>query len=279
MKTDKQIHSIFSANPQWLFELTGVESPGPCQFKSVAVKSIEQTADGVIVPEEPTQRLTVVEVQFYLDPAIYLRVVIEMAMIQQQSIARPIEGMILFLSSKLDPRTEPWCRVVRAFSLIDLLESLERRDPIHPLVAVFRPLVIDDQETLQNEAGRYYNLIKTSQTADSIKHVLLEVFLNWLTQRFSDRGKKEIENMLIGELPDVRDTQLAKELIQIGKVEGRAEGKLESRAELLVLLMKAKFGDLAPEIVQRIESIHDLDRLDALALRVASAESIDQLGL
>ncbi|MBM4077668.1 MAG: DUF2887 domain-containing protein, partial [Planctomycetes bacterium] len=41
MKTDKQVYSIFSANPQWIFELIGQTSPGGCQFQSVALKSIE----------------------------------------------------------------------------------------------------------------------------------------------------------------------------------------------------------------------------------------------
>jgi len=48
VKTDKQVYSIFSLNPRWLFELTGLAWPGPCKWKSVALKAIEQTADGVL---------------------------------------------------------------------------------------------------------------------------------------------------------------------------------------------------------------------------------------
>ena len=38
MKTDKQMYRIFAANPQWIFELTGMESPGVCELQAVALK-------------------------------------------------------------------------------------------------------------------------------------------------------------------------------------------------------------------------------------------------
>jgi hypothetical protein len=34
-----------------------------------------------------------------------------------------------------------------------------------------------------------------------------------MLQRFSDRGKEEIEAMLLGQLPDLRETQAGKDLI------------------------------------------------------------------
>jgi flagellar biosynthesis/type III secretory pathway protein FliH len=45
-----------------------------------------------------------------------------------------------------------------------------------------------------------------------------------MLQRFSELAKKEIENMLLGQLPDLRDTQAGKDLIAIGVQEGVKEG-------------------------------------------------------
>jgi len=38
MKTDKQIYKVFAARPDWFFDLTQIDPPGPCKFRSVAMK-------------------------------------------------------------------------------------------------------------------------------------------------------------------------------------------------------------------------------------------------
>jgi len=51
-------------------------------------------------------------------------------------------------------------------------------------------------------------------------NALLSIFVNWLEQRCNQLGKQEIENVLLGELPDLRDTQSGKDLIAIGNWKG-----------------------------------------------------------
>lgn len=51
MHSDKQLYEIFEVNPQWLFELTGRTSPGPCKFVSITLKAIERRSDGLLLPE------------------------------------------------------------------------------------------------------------------------------------------------------------------------------------------------------------------------------------
>lgn len=74
MKTDKQLYELFSAQPLWIFELTGLKPPGKCELQSIVLKAIEQQADAVVVPESVNEPLTVVEFQFQDDPQIYTRV-------------------------------------------------------------------------------------------------------------------------------------------------------------------------------------------------------------
>jgi hypothetical protein len=56
------------------------------------------------------------------------------------------------------------------------------------------------------------------------KASLEEVFISWLVQRFKDNTRKEIEMMLLGELPELEETVAGKELIQIGEQRGAKLG-------------------------------------------------------
>ncbi len=151
MKTDKHLYAIFEAKPEWIFELTGLESPGECELISVSLKAIEQGADAVVFPKDPTKKLTVVEFQFRNDPNIYGRIVIEMVLLQQQNQMREVQGIIFFRYPNHDPQTKPWNQVIHSFTLREMLESLENRDSTHPLVAVFRPVLLSNEETLEKK--------------------------------------------------------------------------------------------------------------------------------
>ncbi len=274
METDKQFYSIFETEPQWIFELTDLDSPGPCKFHSMVCKAIERRLDGLLIPAAPDATLWVVELQMYSDQDIYNRTVVEMALVQKEYPGRRLAGMIIFLSPDHDPKTEPWTRVVHAFYLPKLLEDLERRVPRHPLVALFQPLLLDDLALLEQRAAAYYNQIRTSSLAETSKTKMLDVFVNWLEQRFKDRGKTEIETMLIGELPDLRETQSGKDLIAIGVRQGIdigiekgiEKGELIGQIRLIEKLLRLPISTR-----QELEAKNDQDlrtMLDSLQARL-----------
>jgi predicted transposase YdaD len=220
LRTDKQLYKIFEAEPEWVFQLTGIPSPGASTLRSLAVKALERKADGVIVPEACEPPLTVIEFQFQKNETIYTRTVAEMVAVQEANQMRPVQGLIFFGYNNLDPQTEPWTRVVRAFLLPELLDAFEREHPAHPLVAVFKPLLEPSEQTLERTAADYYRTIKYSELKPPVKTSLLEVFVNWLEQRLKQKSKKEIEMILLGELPDLEETQAGKDLIRIGEERG-----------------------------------------------------------
>ncbi|MGF1582592.1 MAG: DUF2887 domain-containing protein [Gemmataceae bacterium] len=269
MKTDKQLYKIFAANPQWIFELTSLESPGDCELRAVTLKALEQSSDAVIFPRDENEPLVVLEFQFQDDPTIYTRTAIEMALIQQEYSMREVQGLIFFRYPSLDPQTEPWQQIIRAFQLREVIESLAQRDADHPLVAVFRPVLVSNETTLENHAREYYNQIRNSSLAEPIKSTLVDVFLNWLEQRLKHRGKEEIEKMMLGDLPDIRETQTGKDLIQIGKVEGVQHA--------LVRVLEKKFGAVDANHRQRIEQLKSPEKLEELLFEVMEAEAIDEL--
>lgn len=140
MKSDKQICLIIASHPEWLFELSRLPSPGRCKMRSLVLKALQRTADALIVPDDPTQKLSLVEVQFYLDPDIYLRMVEEMAGAQREYERRDIQGILMVAKASYDPQNSPWRDVIKVVVLQDALRELEQSEPLHPLVAVFKPL-------------------------------------------------------------------------------------------------------------------------------------------
>ena len=77
---------------------------------------------------------------------------------------------------------------------------------------------------MERKAVDYYRTIKHSELSADCKAALLDVLVSWLGQRFKHKGIQETLAMLLGELPPLEETQLGKELIQIGEQRGQEKG-------------------------------------------------------
>jgi hypothetical protein len=266
MESDKHFYEIFEINPQWIFELTERPSPGPCKFISLTLKAIERRSDGVLIPDADDQPISVTEFQMQSDRDIYNRIVIEMAMMKVERPDRQVEGLIIFASRDLDSRTEPWRDVVSVYYLDEMLAHLSLKSPAHPLVAVFQPLVEPNRDLLESRAATYYNQIKLNTPDQRQQEKLLSVFWNWYLQRFQERGLEEIDMMLLGKLPSLRETQAGKDLIAIGVEQGIEQG-IEKGIEK---------GSLIGTILtcQRFLGLEQADRLD---LQEKSMEALSQM--
>ena len=75
--------------------------------------------------------------------------------------------------------------------------------------------------------------------------------------------------MMIGALPDLRETKSGIELIQIG----RTEGKIKD----LLMLLESKFGSLESKLREQISQLQSSDEINRLLLQVISVGSPDQL--
>jgi len=117
----------------------------------MTLKAIERRTDGVLVPDAEHEPLSVVELQIQFDPTIYNRIAIEMALIQEQYNQRNVQGIIIFLTTSIDPKTPPWNKIVQVFYLTEMLEALSIRIPELPLVALFRPVLEENLETLEKK--------------------------------------------------------------------------------------------------------------------------------
>jgi predicted transposase YdaD len=162
--------------------------------------------------------------------------------------------------------------LVRSIVLPDELRRLAERSPNHPLVAAFQPLLAESEAELEQTAGGFFRSIKSSKLKRGVKDALEEVFLSWLIQRLPSRTRQEIEKMLIGELPELVETRAGKDLIEIGKERGRAEGLVEAVA----IVLEGKRGRLTKALRQRIEKLKN-EQLCQLLAAADGWESLDPL--
>jgi len=85
---------------------------------------------------------------------------------------------------------------------------------------------------------------------------LQEVFVSWLMQRLPYKGAKEIEEMLLGKLPDIRNTKSGQDLIAIGIQQGIEkgidQGKLVGQVQLLESLCNSM-----PTVEAQLRSMSD----------------------
>ena len=236
METDKQIYLIFQWQPQWVFLLLHETPPAGARFEALTLKSIEKRVDAAWVPADASLAILVAEFQGYDDGLIYVRIVQEMAMLRSQYPKREVRGLVFFLEARFDPDSDPWRQFVQVIYLDEALEQLSCEQPDHPMVAVFAPLFARSEEVLETEAAECYNRIDSPELDRASVAGLQEVFVSWLMQRLTYKGAKEIEEMLLGKLPDIRNTRSGQDLIAIG-IE---QGKLVGQVQLLESLCNSK---------------------------------------
>ncbi len=126
--------------------------------------------------------------------------------------------------------------------------------------------------SLEQKAGGFFHTIKTSKLNQGVKDALEEVFVSWLGQRLPNRTKQEIEKMLIGELPELLETQMAQDILKIGEERGRAEGF----AEAVIVVLARKRGRLTKALRQRIKRLTTEECRELLSAADAW-ESLDPL--
>ena len=106
------------------------------------------------------------------------------------------------------------------------------------------------------------------------------VFVSWLEQRFKDKTKKEIETMLLGELPDLEETASGKDLIRIGEQRGekRGEQRGEKRAweKAILTLLATRHGTVPAAIEEKIAKLTSAEAKRTMQF-LAQCPSLDEV--
>ena len=147
MKTDQQIHLLLALGPEAFRFLTGgIELSGPYRGRSVAFKALERRADHVFEPEGGDGPVYLIEIQAQRSGDLYDRLVQEIALYRKTYPGRMVYGLPLLLDASADEPDSPWVGclgtgpLLRPVYLDGVLQEAERRQPDHPLLAVFLPL-------------------------------------------------------------------------------------------------------------------------------------------
>lgn len=72
---------------------------------------------------------------------------------------------------------------------------------------------------------------------------------------------------------------IAEALIEEGKELGLHQGIIQTKQEDVLRLLRAKFGTLPLTVVEKIEALRDVNRLDTLLEKVLTASSIEEMGI
>ena len=232
--------------------------------------------DGLLEPESQELPAYVVEFQMQKDKteSICHRVIMEMAAMGIQNPDRVYYGILIFANASIDPKTLPWqmmveanVPVLRVFYLDEMLKELGRKDPNHPMLAVFQPYLEEDQDQLVKKSAGWYDSIKQSKLDEETKEKLSEIFINWLMIRFKDLPSKEVMKMLTLTTP-LEETRSYKELVAIGRK--------EEAFKLVHKQINLKFGAI-PDEFNTVLKRAPVDMLDKIAERIIVCDTMEAI--
>ena len=235
MQSDKEFYKLLSATPDMLFEFLGHKPASKYSMKSITLKEIETRVDGFLEPEDQKEPVYFVEFQAQLDDKIYPRFIVEMGLYHKENIKRDVRGILVFTEQKLDPKTKPWYGLSQIFDvlyLIDVLEEMEKKNPTHPLVLVFKPFTIKSDHEIEARSKEWYENLKQSSLPESLKETYCSIFEHWLMVRFRELTYEEVRIML-DLTTSLEETRAYKDIAAEVKIKSKLEEKIAIAKNML----------------------------------------------
>jgi hypothetical protein len=140
-------------------------------------------------------------------------------------------------------------------------------EPNNACVAVFAPLLIEDDAELRARAPMLWRTVQTAAVPAEVRDVLGEVLEFWFFERFRGLTAKEIWAMLNLVTP-IQETRAYQSIFS----EGEAEGK----ASTLKRLLTRRFGTVPAWAERRIDAA-PVAQLDAWLDGIFDAASLEHL--
>ena len=149
MKSDHELYALFQTNPDFLRDVLDLKVEDGYTFHSENFKTLERQLDGVY-QKDGCPDVWLVEFQGYPpgknSKDVYTSTIAGMSAFQLQYPNKIANGVIVFLSPRFDPKTQPWYQIVAAslplfkvYYLQEILDALAIRDPNHLLLDIFFP--------------------------------------------------------------------------------------------------------------------------------------------
>jgi predicted transposase/invertase (TIGR01784 family) len=276
MRRDSIFYALFQQAPTLLFEL--LESPPlnaeEYRFDSVAVKEPKFEIDGVFLPPE-TETPGIVffcEVQFQKDEQLYERLFGESFLYFYRNRARfsDWQAVVIYPSPAIEQQEiQPFedllngNRVHRIYlSELGEIENL-------PLGIALMVLTTIVENQAVEVARNLLDRVRQTELSVQNRHGIMEMITTILVYKFTNLGRREIEQMLGTALQQTRFYQEAKE-------EGREEGRGEGQRSLILLLLNQKVGTLSDETIAQISTLSP-EQLESLAISLLNFSDMRDL--
>ncbi|MBK1733514.1 DUF2887 domain-containing protein [Thiococcus pfennigii] len=280
MKTDHPIYLFLSAGAEAFRVLTGGrELAGAYRFCSLTIKGLERRLDGVFEPDGHTGPVYVVEFQGQSSEKAWYNLLTKIGLYGEEHPRRNVIGIGVFLREQDVPAFPSWANHAGAplqqVALRRVLPDWLAREPDNPYVAVFAPLLIDDEDVLRTRAAVYWRTVQEAPIDAAVRDILAQVLEFWFFERFRGLTAKEIWAMLNLVTP-IQETKAYQSIFAEGKAEGETEGEAKGRAESLKRLLVRRFGPLPAWAAQRIDAA-PVPQLDAWLDAIFEAASVEEL--
>lgn len=243
VETDHIFHKLFRAHPDWLRELTGLPLPPGCRGTSCVFKQLEIRCDLLLEPGDSSDPHYLIEFQLYHDHSIFNRSELARHLLWRQINPRDacrrrdyqpraVETVVIFGSQTELPASSGLYPRTRVLFMDELLEILRARQPLSPLLAALAPLKEPLAELETTAAEHYDRIHRNAQLQEDDREILTEIFLNLLLQRFKNKSREEIRQM-IAELTPLHETRAGRELYEDGMEQGMQQGMQQGKADLI----------------------------------------------
>ncbi len=142
-----------------------------------------------------------------------------------------VVGIGVFLRARDAPRYPSRAGVAQSLTLAVFLDRVlpewMEREPDNPYVAVFAPLLIEDDDELRARAPGLWRTVQTAPLEPAARDVLAQVLEFWFFERFRGLTAKEIWAMLNLVTP-IQETRAYQSIFAEG--EAKARPRVRSRA-------------------------------------------------
>jgi len=260
MKTDNIFYQLFQTLPSVLFELLGepVEKATGYTFKSVEVKELSKTIDGVFLPVDKSQPIYFVEVQFQKDENLYNRLLSEIFIyLGQYKPDQYWKGVVIYAQRSLEPAIIKGYEVLFAQNLIQIiyLDEIAQTEQNSIGLGII-DLVVGKEETAVEKVKSLTETTRRTIPDLSLQIDVIELIERIIIYKFPDYSSKELEAMF--GLAEWKQTQFYKDVVQEGEAKGKAELTRKFVANLLKMGMNleqiTQVTELSIEEVQALKN-------------------------
>ncbi|MFP4062591.1 MAG: DUF2887 domain-containing protein [Halochromatium sp.] len=292
MKTDHPIYLFLSAGAEAFRVLTGgMRLEGAYRFNSTTLKTVERRLDGLLEPEGHAGPVYVVEFQGQCSQQAGYNLLSKIGLYGERCPTRDVIGIGVFLRERDVPGypgglgTSP--DLVRIVILEQTLPDWLAREPENPYLAVFAPLLIEDEAELRARAPALWQRIQSASLPPEARDLLAQVMEFWFFERFRGLTAQEIWAMLNLVTP-IQETRAYQSIFAEGEAKGKAEGEAKGKAKgkaegeakgksnTLKRQIKRRFGRLTDEAERRIDAA-PVEQLDVWLDDIFDADSADSL--